>query len=209
MDLYKKILFLFMAIPLLLGACLNLKQPSHKIEFYTFEYDPPQVANLKPLPFVIRLERFSVAPEYSSDRIIYRDKSFKRNAYVYFRWRANPSELVTSFLSRDIKQSGLFKAVLSYDSRLPSSHLVEGSVEEFFEWDAEEIWEAILSVSITLMAENEPGRSERILFQKNYHAREPCKQKNPQALVEAMSRAMSTISREIIESLYAYLEKNI
>jgi len=209
MDLYKKMFFLFMVIPLLLGACLNLKQPSHKIEFYTFEYDPPQIANLKPLPFVIRLERFRVAPEYDSTRIIYRDKSFKRNPYNYFRWRANPGELVTSFLGRDIKHSGLFKAVLSYESRLPSSHLVEGSVDEFFEWDTQRRWEAVLSVSIALMAENEPDRNKRIIFQKNYHVREPCKEKNPQALVEAMSKAMSKISKEIIESLYAYLEKDI
>lgn len=209
MNLYKKIFFLFLGTTLLLESCLNLKQPSHKIEFYTLEYDPPQVADFKPLPLVIRLERFSVAPEYNSERIIYRDKSFKRDAYVYFRWRANPSDLVTSFLSRDIKQSGLFKAVLSFDSRLPSSYLVEGSVDEFFEWDSEERWEAILSVSITLMAENDPDSSKRILFQKNYHTSEPCNQKNPRAIAEAMSQAMSKISKEIIETLYLHLKKNM
>lgn len=207
MHLYKKIFFLLLGISLLSGGCLNLKQPSHKIEFYTLEYDPPKIAHFKPLPFVIRLERFSAAPEYNSNRIIYRDKSFKRDAYVYYRWRTNPGDLVTSSLSRDIKQSGLFKAILSYDSRLPSSYLLEGSVDEFFEWDAEERWEAILSISITLMAENEQDSSKRVLFQKNYHAKEPCKQKNPRALAEAMSQAMSKVSREIIETLYTCLEK--
>jgi len=38
--------------------------------------------------------------------------------------------------------------------------------------DAEERWESILSMSITLMAENEPDSSKRVLFQKNYHVRE-------------------------------------
>lgn len=207
MDHYKKMFFLFLAIPLFSGACLSLKQPSHKIEFYTLEYESPRFTNLKPLPFVIRLERLSVAPEYNSNRIIYRDKSFKRDAYVYYRWRANPCELVTSFLSRDLKQSGLFKAVLPYDSRLSSSFLLEGSVDEFFECDTEERWEAVLSVSITLMAENEPDGNRKIIFQKQYHAREPCDKKNPRALAEAMSRAMSVVSREIVDTLYTYLEK--
>jgi len=207
MKLHEKI-FLFLLIPIAFGACLNLKQPSNKIEFYTLEYDPPPLDKLKTLPCVIRLERFSVAPEYNSDRIIYRDTSFKRDSYVYFRWRANPGDLVSSFLSRDIKQSGFFKAVLPYDSRLPSSYLLEGSVDEFFEWDAEEKWEAVLSVSITFMAENEPDINKRILFQKNYQVREPCEKKNPQALAGAMSRAMSTVSRQIIEALYTHLEKN-
>ena len=207
MDPYRKIFLLLFVFTIFSGACLNLKQPSHKIEFYTLEYTPHQATNLKPLPFVIRLEPFSVGPEYNSDRIIYRDKSFKRNSYVYFRWRANPGDLVTSFLIRDMKESGLFRAILSYDTRLPSSHVLEGSVDEFFEWDEEERWEAILSVSITLTTENEPDMSKKILLQKNYHVRKPCKQKNPRALAEAMSQAMSKVSKEIIDTLYNYLAK--
>jgi ABC-type uncharacterized transport system auxiliary subunit len=207
MNHYKKIFLLLLGITILLGACFNLKQPSHKMEFYTLEYDPPQLMNLTPLPFMITVERFSVAPEYNSNRIIYRDTSFKRDTYVYYRWRADPADLVTSFLSRDAKQSGLFKAVLPYDSRLSASYLLEGSVDEFFECDTEEGWEAVLSVSITFMGGNEPDSDKKILFQEHYHAREPCDKKNPRALAEAMSRAMSTVSKEIIESLYTCLEK--
>ena len=162
----KRALVCMLCFILLCGGCLNLKQSRNKVEYYTLEYDPPLFDTRTPLPFVIRVERFNVAPEYNSDRIIYRDKSFKRDSYVYFRWRANPGDLVTSFLSRDIKQSGIFKAVLPYASRLPSSHLLEGSVDQFFEWDSEEKWEAVLSVSITLMAEKEPDISQKVLFQK-------------------------------------------
>ena len=195
-------------IPIVFGACLNLKQPSNKFEFYTLEYASPPRPDLAPLPCAIRVERFSVAPEYNSDRIIYRDKSFKRDSYAYCRWRANPGDLVASFLSRDIKASGLLNAVVSSDSRIPASHLLEGSVDEFFEWDAEEKWEAVLSVSITLVAEDEPDISKRILFQKSYQVREPCEQKNPRALAGAMSRAMSAVSKHIIETLYTHLQNN-
>lgn len=207
MNHYKKIFLSLLGTTMLLGACINLKQPSHKIEFYTLEYDPPQLINLTPLSSLITVEHFSVAPEYNSNRIIYRDKSFKRDTYVYYRWRANPADLVTSFLSRDALQSGLFKAVLPYDSRVPASYLVEGSVDEFLECDTEEGWEAVLSVSITFMGGNEPDSDKKVLFQKHYHAREPCDKKHPRALAEAMSRAMSTVSREIIEHLYICLKE--
>ena len=193
---------------MLLGACLNLKQPSHQIEFYTLEYDPPQFTHLAPLPFLIKVERFNVAPEYNSNRIVYRDKSFARGTYIYYRWRANPADLVTSFLSRDAQQSGLFKAILPYDSRVSSSFLLEGSVDEFFESDSEERWEAVLSLSITLIEENTLDSTKKILVQKHYHAREPCDKKHPRALAAAMSRAMSTVSRDIIENLYTFLEKH-
>ena len=206
MGRYKKIVILFLGLPLIFCSCLNLKQPSNKIEFYTLEYDPPQIGNLKPLPCVIKMERFSVAPIYNSNRIIYRDKSFKREAYIYHRWRANPGDLVTYFLTRDTKQSGLFKAVLSHESRIPFSYMLEGSVDEFFESDAEEIWNAVLTVSITLMSENEPDISKRIIFQKTYHATEPCSKKNPKALVEAMSKAMVVVSGKIIKDIHYHLK---
>jgi len=105
-----------------------------------------------------------------------------------------------------MKQSALFKAVLPHESRIPSTYMVEGSVDEFFEWDMEENWKAILSVSITLMAENEPDISKRILFQKSYRGSEVCKQENPRSLAEAMSKAMEDVSGKIIRDIYHYLK---
>jgi len=84
--------------------------------------------------------------------------------------------------------------------------VLEGSVDEFFESDKKESWEAVLSVSILLIAENEPDISKGILFQKTYRATESCKQKNPRALAEAMSKAMARVSREITEDTYASLK---
>ena len=111
-------------------------------------------------------------------------------------------------MRRDIQNSGLFKAVVSRDSRLPSAYILEGTVDEFLEWDKKNSWEALLSVSITFMHENEPDISKKILFQKTYHATKPCRQKNPKALAEAMSLAMSEISEQIILDIYTIIQSN-
>lgn len=207
MDWHKKISVLLLGLCLPLGACLNLRQPSHKIDYYTLEYDPPQISGVKPLSVVVRIERFSVAPSYNTNRIIYRNSSFKRNAYVYHQWRASPADLVTHFLSRDMKQCNLFQAVLSYDSRFASSYVLEGSVDEFFEWDTDKTWKAVLSLTVLLMAEKEPDVSKKILFQKTYRVNELCKQKNPQAMAKAMSQAMAKVSEKITKDIYSLLSK--
>jgi len=186
---------------------MKAKHPGHQIEYYTLEYEIPPGADLEPLPYVVRIERFEVAPTYNTSRIIYREGSFRREAYVYKRWRSNPGDLVTYFLNRDIKGSGLFRAVLPHDSRFPSSFVIEGSVDEFFEWDTTTVWTAVLTLSITLMAENEPDVSRRILLQKTYQLREACQAKNPAALAEAMSRAMARVSGEIIKDLYVRIKE--
>ena len=96
MDRYQKIIFFMLCFLLFGGACISLKQPSKKIEFYALEYKAPRMTgNLETLPVVIRIERFNVAPAYNTNRIIYSDRSFKRNAYVYHQWRNNPGDMVT------------------------------------------------------------------------------------------------------------------
>ena len=105
-----------------------------------------------------------------------------------------------------MRQSGLFKAVVSRDSRLMSAYILEGTVDEFLEWDKKDRWEALLSISITFMHENEPDVSKKILFQKTYHTTKPCRQKNPKALAEAMSLAMSEISEQIILDIYTFIQ---
>ena len=114
--------------------------------------------------------------------------------------------LVGHFLYRDIRQSGLCKATLSHNSRFAASYVLDGTVDEFFEWDMDGRWEAILSLGITLMAENEPDISKRILFQRDYRAKEACQRKNPQALAEAMSRAMKRLSGKITQDIYDRLK---
>jgi len=197
---------IFAAIFVLIFSCTgSLKKPAMRIDYYSLDYDPPGPAGLAPLGAVVGVQRFQVAPLYNTNRIIYRDKQFKRNAYNYHKWRANPGDLVSYFLARDLGESAAFKAVFTLDKKLPVSHTVEGMVDEFFEFDRDNLWEAVLSVSVTLIKENEPDISKRILMQKKYRVRKPCRQKNPQALAEAMSLAMAAVSKNIQDDLYHFL----
>ena len=206
MDRNKKIFWLLLITFLLVGGCISFKSPRQKIQYYTLEYTLPDIAGLASLPASVKIERFTVAPAYNTNRIIYRDKSFKRDEYFYYKWRSNPGDLVTYFLARDMRDSGLFKAVLPQGSGFQVSYVLEGSVDEFVEWDTPEGWNAVLGLTITLMAANEPDVSKKILFQKSYSEKKACIQKNPEGLARAMSLAMGEISRKIIMDIYLALK---
>ena len=206
MKWFNKSCLVLLSLPILFAACVSLKQPVDKIEYYTLEYPPPQIETLKPLPAVIRMDRFTAASPYNTSQIIYRDQSFKRNAYIYYRWQTNPGAIVTTLLNRDIKNSGLFKAVLDPISRFSPSYIIEGTVDEFFEWDTQNAWKAILTVSIVLTEKNANDIKSRILFQKTYRKAEMCHQKKPRAVAEAMSLGLSKISKEMIEDVYDSLK---
>ena len=210
MNYSKKIIYLIILFALLVSGCLNLKQqPNKKINYYTSEYDPPETANLKPLPFVIFVERFNVAPLYDTNRIIYSQKKFKRDAYIYHKWMASPGDLVTYYLARDIKLSSLFRTAFNSNTRYSSTHIIDGTVDEFFEQDDNDIWKAVLSINSTLISNSESDISKSVLMQKRYSTIEPCSRKNPQSLAEAMSKAMANISDRIIRDVYKCLEDKI
>jgi len=187
-------------LSLAFNGCVQLKQPNTKFEYYTLEYDAlspdkPPVSDRKST--ILKIKYFSTAPIYNTDRIIYSDQQFKRTPYFYHKWKVKPAEFVTYFLSRDLKESGLFEAVLPPASGSLHTHTVEGTVDEFLESDSHDSWEAVLSISITLQVAREPDPDKRVIFQRSFSTRKKCSEKNPLALAQAMSLAMAEVSKEI------------
>ena len=194
------IVIILIAFSLAFSGCVQLKQPNTKFEYYTLEYDALN-SDKPPVPdhksTILKIKHFSTAPIYNTDRIIYSDQQFKRTPYFYHKWKVKPAEFVTYFLSRDLKESGLFKAVLPPTSGSLYTHTVEGTVDKFLELDSNDSWEAVLSISVTLQVAREQDIDKKVIFQRSFSARKKCKEKNPLALAQAMSLAMAEVSEKI------------
>lgn len=195
---------LLLAILAGLPACSTITRTAPEITYYTLEYDPPGENFRDPAPpsHTLRMERFTIAPDYDTDRIVYRDASFTRGAYANHRWHASPEQLVRSFLRRDLETAGIFQAVFHDAATLGASYGLSGTVEEFLELEEETGWEAVLTLSVTLV-DRAPGNdpAQKILFQKRFSAREKADPKTPQAVAQAMSLALRGLSREITAAI--------
>lgn len=201
----KYILSVLMTI-MFLGCALGSGKPAIMVHQYALEYPSPTLPTLTPLADVIRVERFTVVQMYKSSKIVYREKSYNYDEYAYHRWRANPGDMVGDYLLRDLRQSGLFKAVFSYRDPDDISLVLKGGVGEFFEADEKGIRKAVLAVSLTLMDLTQRDISSRVLFQKNYRLEEPVAEQTVQGLVHAMSSAMEKLSRQVLGDLYGAIK---
>jgi len=195
-------------IVIFLLGCVGSQQPYKETHHYTLEYDPPVVEIDSPFPFPLRIKPFQAAPVYRTSRIVFKSRAFKRDYYHYHKWRADPGELVTWFLTRDLRASGLFKAVFASGNNLQTSYFLEGTVEEFLEQDKSDAWEAVLSFSIILASEQKTEPDGKIIFQKQYAFTEKCKNKNPRAFAEAMSIAMAHLSKAVLSDIKTALSEN-
>jgi len=203
---------LLVLLILITAGCAGTRGTTVAFDYYTLEYEPPIKNAVSPkevLPVVLRVERFAAAPEYETDRMIYRDSANKRSAYYYHKWRAVPADLVTFFLKRDLADSGRFAGVLPPESSSFSTHVLDGTVEEFLEWDNETSCEAVITVNIALLDPRETDATKNVLLQQRFSARKECEAKQPQFVARAMSGAMAQISQDIETALQDVLQKNI
>lgn len=198
-------IFILIIFSIVSGGCVTLKQPYKKTEYYTLEYDVPRLvekADLGPVQAALKVERFSIAPVLNTSRIVYRDQEFKRSSYFYHKWKTNPADMVSYFLTRDIRESGLFMSVNVPDSKIPHTHIVEGLIDEFLEWDSKDVWEAVLSVNVTLLDTGTSDISKKVIFQQKFSSRKKCERKHPKALAQAMSQAMAEVSENICVAIH-------
>lgn len=186
---------------LLLGLAAGCGKPPTLVQKYILEYPPPAPLGAPRVEEVLKVELFEVAQVYNSPAMIYQPQPFKSDSYNYHRWRVNPGYLVTDYLIRDLRAARVFKAVLPYGSTGKSRFLLEGGVEEFLEMDFPGIWQAALSVNITLLDLNRQELPQRVVFQKNYRVLEPLPEKTPNGLARGMSRAMENLSAQVIRDV--------
>jgi len=180
------------------AGCLKRSGPSTIVEKYTFEYPSPDFTGTAQTGQTIKIERFSVARAYNSQAMVFRPAPYQLDSYASNRWMINPGDMVSDYLLRDLRNSGLFKAVFSFRDLEDARYVLEGSVDEFLEIDSADTRTAAITLSITLFDLSRTGVANRLLFQKKYQATEPITENTPTGLARAMSSGMAKLSAQII-----------
>jgi cholesterol transport system auxiliary component len=194
-------------LPALLAACLvagliGCGKPPMLVKQYILEYPAPVVRGKAKIPAEIKVELFSVAQAFNTQAMVYQPRPYQSQTYNYSRWRANPGYMVTDYLIRDLRETGLFKAVFGPDSGGKHRFKLEGGVAEFQELDASGAWQASMALTVTLLDTHKEELPQRVVFQKNYRVLEPLPEKTPQGLAQGMSRALEQLSARIITDTY-------
>jgi cholesterol transport system auxiliary component len=199
----------FLVVFIMLFLFAGCGKPPTLVQRYILEYPSPAVSGSGKIGEVIKVELFAVSQTYNSPAMIYQPQPYKSDAYHYHQWRVNPGNMVTDYLLRDLRNSGLFKAALPSGSSGKTRFLLEGGVEEFQETDEPDGWKATLALNITLLDLSRQELPQRVVFQKNYRTVEPLTEQTPKGLAQGMSRAMERLSARIIADVYQAAAKQV
>jgi ABC-type uncharacterized transport system auxiliary subunit len=194
-----EVIFLLMVF---VSGCSFGSKNTYSVNQYTLEYVSPTFKEFAQINKLIKVDKFSVAHAFDTSSIVYRDGPNLRNIDPYNRWRTKPGEMVTDFLVRDLRQSGLFRAVFSHNGTQETRYLLEGQVNEFLESKDKDGLNAILSLNITFFDLSKKEITEKVVFQRDYRYAEPLERETYGGLAQAMSKAMEKFSRQIMMDLY-------
>ncbi len=196
---------IFLLLVGLLSGCFGGGGRTPFIRQYVLEYAPPQAAwGIRPAAEeTIRVERFLADRMFMGQDMLYRQGSYRRDAYPAQRWRVSPGNMVTEFLRRDLRESGLFAAVLSDRDAEDARFSLTGGVEQFIESREATGRKALLTVTATLMDLSKKETAHLVVFQKSYRAEAAMTGEGGAALAGAMSLAMSDLSRQVITDIAA------
>ncbi|HAY21797.1 MAG TPA: hypothetical protein DCY27_06450 [Desulfobacterales bacterium] len=191
------------AVIMMTLTAIGCGKPPVTLNRYLLEYPSPVSGSRPILPDSIRVELFAAVQSLTTTAMIYRPKPYEASSYAYNRWQVSPSHLVTDYLLRDLRNSGLFQGVFGYQqSGGVSRFKLEGAVQEFAEVDAPDGWKAVLAISINLLDTNQEEITRRVIMQRNYCSEESMPDQTPRGLAEGMSRAMERISAQVIADVY-------
>jgi len=192
---------------LLIAACTPARSPGRAFEYYILEYPSPAIGDRPPVSELLTVERFSAAQAFNSTAMVYRSSPSVLNAYTYHRWKSPPPEMTTDRVLRDLRDSGLFRAVFSDYDEADARFILQGRLEEFLEIEDGEGRKAFLSLDVTLLDRSRREAARGVIFQKAYRALEPLETHSPAAFARAMSRAMEQVSRQMTSDVYGAMEK--
>ncbi len=170
------------------------------IDFYTLEYPTP-VFQGPGTDKIVKIDQFSSARIYDSTAMLYRPDAYKVLTYNYHKWKTIPADMVTDYLLRDFRHSGLFHAVFSYHQSEPARFTVGGGVDEFIETKEAEGWNAVLTLHVTLLDQSRTEAAEKVVFQKRYRIAQPIDGESPEYFAAGISAAMALISVQIIDDV--------
>lgn len=189
------------AIVFIAAGCFGRSKAPHIVEQYSLEYAPPAIESPVRIGESIKVERFSVDQLFNSQAMVYRAQPYKFASYNYNRWRVNPGDMVTDYLTRDLRAANIFPAVFSYRDIEGTRFIIEGGVGEFLEMMAQGNWKAVLKTNVSFIDGSRKEPIKRVVFQRRYHFEESLKEHSPDEFARGMSVNMQRFSEQLIKDI--------
>jgi len=135
----------------------------------------------------VKLGTFTVADPYLTRQIAYRTSPYQLAYYNYHRWAGSPEALVANAVREHLERA----------TRAAGGPplAVSGHVRRLEEVDDPAGWQGAIALDLTVRL------GDAVLLERSYTETEPAGTHNPEAVVAALSRALTRIMEQVVATL--------
>ena len=181
------------------AGCLDLKKSYPEKRSFVIDVGAPQQQTPPNGAIVLKINKFRVSPLFTGRAMVYRVADLQYESDFYNEWFVAPGTLLTQQVHQWLSQSGGFQLVMAGTNHVEPTHLLEGTVTEFY-GDFRATPQAVLGLELLLL---DAGHGRQPFFRRTYHQAIPLRDRSSEALARGLTEALRVVLVDMAKDLEA------
>jgi len=188
-------LAVFMMCP---TGCLDLKKSYPEKRSFVLDVGAPPQETPANGAIVLKINKLRVSPLFAGRAMVYRVADLQYESDFYDEWFVAPGTLVTQQVHQWLSRSAGFETVVVGTNHVEPTHLLEGTVTEFY-GDFRAAPRAVLGLELHLL----DAIHERQFFRRTYHQDVPLSDQSSDALARGLTEALRAVLVDVAKDIAA------
>jgi cholesterol transport system auxiliary component len=179
-------------------GCLDLKKSYPEKRSFVLDVGAPPQEALANGAIVLKINKLRVSPLFAGRAMVYRVADLQYESDFYDEWFVAPGTLVTQQVHQWLSRSAGFETVVVGTNHVEPTHLLEGTVTEFY-GDFRAAPRAVLGLELHLL----DAIHERQFFRRTYHQDVPLSDQSSDALARGLTEALRAVLVDVAKDIAA------
>jgi cholesterol transport system auxiliary component len=179
-------------------GCLDLKKSYPEKRSFVLDVGAPPQETPANGAIVLKINKLRVSPIFAGRAMVYRVADLQYETDFYDEWFVAPGTLVTQQVHQWLSRSAGFEMVVVGTNHVEPTHLLEGTVTEFY-GDFRAAPRAVLGLELHLL----DALHERQFFRRTYHQDVPLSDQSSDALARGLTEALRAVLVDVAKDIAA------
>jgi len=179
------------------SGCLDLKKTYPEKRSFVLDVGTPQEETPAKGVIVLKINKLRVSPLFAGRAMVYRVADLQYESDFYDEWFVSPGTLVTQQAHQWLSRSAGFQIVVAGTNHVEPTHLLEGTVTEFY-GDFRATPRAVLGLELYLL---DAMHERRPFFRRTYHQDVPLTERSSDALARGLTEALRVVLVDVAKDI--------
>jgi ABC-type uncharacterized transport system auxiliary subunit len=205
---------IFILSMLLLGSCINLKDPYPQINYYKLSPDNSSVSHLDPISATLMIRDFTASSEIETTHLLTLWDNEYIQKYYYHRWITDAPSMVTDYINNIFSRNKFFsKGLVNSSSLAIPDYILEGEILDMLAYstkkqDPNQNY-VYVSIKITLIKRTMLLDENTVLLSEVYPFKVIRKDNKVATIPDAFSRAWTKVADQIVVDIHNKVKQEI